>query len=173
MSTVVRYRALALAAGLLLAQLPAVTSAQSALVTFRVLAPETALEMAQAAKERCREDGFQVSVAVVDRMGVVQVLLRDRFAGPHANDSALRKAWTAASFRNDTLTLAAGTEPGSTLSGVREIDNVLMLGGGIPVEVSGSVVGAIGIAGALSAEADHLCAQAGIDAVAAQLELAE
>ena len=173
MSGAPRFRALAVVAGLLLAQLPAATSAQSALVTFRVLAPEMALEMAQAAMERCREDGFQVSVAVVDRMGVVQVLLRDRFAGPHANDSATRKAWTAASFRGDTLTLAAGTQPGSAHAGVREIDNVLMLGGGIPVSVSGSVVGAIGVAGALSAEDDHACAQAGIDAVAAQLELAE
>ena len=173
MSRTSGYRALALVGGLLLAQLPAATSAQSALVTFRVLAPEMALEMAQAAMAQCRDDGFQVSVAVVDRMGVVQVLLRDRFAGPHANDSATRKAWTAASFRDDTLTLAAGTEHGSDHAGVREIDNVLMLGGGIPVSVSGSVVGAIGVAGALSAEADHACAQAGIDAVAAQLELAE
>jgi uncharacterized protein GlcG (DUF336 family) len=154
-----------------LAALPAL--AQDPLVSFRSLSPEAALEMAQAAMASCRDQGFQVAVAVVDRMGVTQVLLRDRFAGPHALDGAERKAWTAASFRQDTVTLAAGTLPDSAHSGVREIGRVLMLGGGVPVSVSGSVVGAVGVAGALLAEADHDCAQAGIDAIAARLELAD
>lgn len=162
----------ALLAVLLLAQLPA-AAADTPLVTFRVLAPETALAMAQAAMDRCRDDGFQVSVAVVDRMGIVQVLLRDRFAGPHANEAATRKAWTAASFRRDTLALSKDMSPGSEHAGAREIGNVLMLGGGIPVSAAGSVVAGIGIAGAISAEADHACAEAGIEAVAAELELAE
>jgi uncharacterized protein GlcG (DUF336 family) len=152
------------------AALPAL--AQEALVSFKSLSPEVALEMAQAAMADCRDEGYQVAVAVVDRMGVTQVVLRDRFAGPHALDSAERKAWTAASFREDTLTLSAGTAAGSAHAGVREIEHVLMLGGGIPVSVAGSVVGAVGVAGALSAEADHDCAQAGIEAIAARLELA-
>jgi uncharacterized protein GlcG (DUF336 family) len=146
---------------------------QDALVNFKSLSPESALAMAQAAMASCRDKGYQVAVAVVDRMGITQVLLRDRYAGPHALDGAERKAWTAASFRQDTLTLAAGTSHDSPHSGVREIARVLMLGGGIPVSASGSVIGAVGVAGALSAEADHACAQAGIDTITAQLELAD
>ena len=46
-----------------------------------------------------------------------------------------------------------------------------MIGGGIPVLVSGSIVGGIGISGAPSGTADHACAQAGIAAVTAKLEL--
>jgi uncharacterized protein GlcG (DUF336 family) len=104
-------------------------------------------------------------------MGVAQIMLRDRFAGPHTPDTAGRKAWTAVSFRSDTLSLAKNTGPGSPQSGARHIDNALMIGGGIPVLASGSIVAGIGISGAPSGEADHACAQAGIDAVTAKLEL--
>jgi len=146
--------------------------AEDALVTFKSLSPAVALEMAQAALESCRAEGFQVAVAVVDRMGVAQVVLRDRFAGPHTPDTSVRKAWTAISFRADTLLMAERTGPESPQSGARFIENVLMLGGGIPVLVSGSIVAGIGISGAPSGKADHACAQAGIDAVADKLELA-
>lgn len=148
-------------------------SAQQSLVSFQSLAPEAALELAQAALDSCRDEGYQVAVAVVDRMGVAQVLLRDRFAGPHTPETATRKAWTAVSFRADTLSLAERTGPDSAQSGARFIDNVLMIGGGIPVTVSGSIVAGIGISGAPSGAADHACAAAGIDAVTAELELSE
>jgi uncharacterized protein GlcG (DUF336 family) len=63
--------------------------------TVKLLTPETALKAAQAALKKCRDSGFQAAVAVVDRMGVTQVLLRDRFAGPHTPDMARAKAYTA------------------------------------------------------------------------------
>lgn len=157
---------------LLPALVPWPAAAEDSLVSFKSLSPEAALAVAQAAMQTCRDEGYQVAVAVVDRSGVTQVLLRDRFGGPHSLDSAERKAWTAASFREDTLTLAAQTSPDSPHSGIRSIERVLMLGGGIPITVSGSVVGAVGVAGA-TAEADHACARAGIEAVAAGLELAD
>jgi uncharacterized protein GlcG (DUF336 family) len=145
--------------------------AQETLVTFRSLAPDVALEMAQASLERCRDNGYQVSVAVVDRFGVTQVVLRDRFAGPHTPDTAKRLAWTAVSFRSDTLSLASATD--SPQAGARHIEDVLMIGGGIPVTAAGSIVAGIGISGTPSGEANHACARAGVDAVAASLELAE
>ena len=45
--------------------------------------------------------------------------------------------------------------------------------GGIPVSAAGSIVAGIGVAGAPSSAEDHACAQAGISAVSAALELAE
>jgi len=80
--------------------------------TMKVMTPETALKAAQAALKSCRERGFQVTVAVVDRAGVVQVLLRDRFAGSHTPDMASAKAYTAASFRTNTTELAEASQPG-------------------------------------------------------------
>ena len=70
--------------------------AQEALVTHKLLSPELALDSARAALAECRKRGYQVAVAVVDRFGLTQVMLRDRFAGPHTPATAAGKAWTAA-----------------------------------------------------------------------------
>ena len=172
-STSVQHKAAGWQCGALAALLVAPLVSADTLVTFRTLDPDVALEMAQAALSSCRSKGFQVTVSVVDRMGVPQILLRDRFAGALTPDSATRKAATAVSFRSDTITLAENTAPGSEHSGARFIDGALMLGGGLPVMAAGSVVAGIGVAGAPSSSEDHACAQAGIDAVTEQLELAE
>ena len=81
--------------------------AQDALVTYKSLGPEVALDLARATLAACRERGFQVAVAVVDRFGVTQVVLRDRFAGAHTVPTATGKAWTAVSFRTNTTELMA------------------------------------------------------------------
>jgi uncharacterized protein GlcG (DUF336 family) len=152
--------------------MPGQGSAQEeALVPLSVLSPELALEIAQTSLAACRAEGYQVAVAVVDRMGVPQVMLRDRYAGPHTPDTAQRKAWTAVSFRADTLALAKNTQAGSDQSGARAITNALMIGGGVPVEVAGTTIAAVGISGAPTGEADDRCARAGIAAVKARLEL--
>lgn len=142
-----------------------VAAQEESLVSFKVLAPETALELAQATLLACRKKGYQVAVAVVDRMGVPQVMLRDRYAGAHTPGTATRKAWTAASFRTNTLAMAEETQPGKPQSGVRFVDQALMLGGGVMVEAGGSLVGAIGVSGAPSGELDDACAKAGIAAI--------
>src|SRR4051812_44261255 len=64
--------------------------AEDATFATRNLTPDTALKVAQVAMQKCRAEGFQVSVAVVDRSGVTQVVLRDRFAPPHSPDTAQR-----------------------------------------------------------------------------------
>lgn len=147
-------------------------SAQNdALVDFQVLAPRLAVELAQAAMMDCNKKGFQVAVAVVDRFGVAQALVRDRFAGPHTPDTAIRKAWTAVSFRSDTLELVEATKGGSAQSGARDITNALMLGGGVVVSVGGQMVGAVGVSGAPGGQEDHDCAKIGIGAIEDKLPL--
>ena len=138
--------------------------AEEALVSFKVLSPETAMKAAQAALDSCRGEGYQVSVVVVDRFGVAQILIRDRFAGPHTPSTARRKAWTAVSFRTDTVELNALTEA-NEFSGIRHVDGALMVGGGVPIEAAGSIVGGIGISGAPSGKLDDDCARAGIAAI--------
>ena len=145
-------------------------SAQDATFNVRLLTPDTALKAAQAALARCRTDGFQVAVAVVDRMGVGQVLLRDRFAGPHTPDMATAKAWTAVSFRTNTTDLAANTASGPS-SGVRHRPGVAAVGGGLMIEAGGSLLGAIGVSGGPGGKEDDVCAAAGIAAIKDSLEL--
>ena len=154
--------AVALAAG--------VAQGQEATHTVKVMTPETALKAAQAALKKCRDDGFQVTVAVVDRSGVAQVVLRDRFAGPHTVRMAVDKAWTAVSFRVSTAELAQATQPGSAQSGIRNRPRVAAVAGGLMIESGGSLVGGIGVSGAPGGDRDDVCAKAGIDAIRDSLE---
>ncbi|MDH7797148.1 uncharacterized protein GlcG (DUF336 family) [Beijerinckia sp. GAS462] len=144
-------------------------AAQDATFTVKQLTLESALKIAQGALETCRKQGFQVAVAVVDRAGVTQVLLRDRLAGPHTIEVAANKAWTAVSFRLDTLQLTEATAAGG-LSGLRSIRRFVAVGGGVPVEAGGSVLGAVGVSGGPGGQADDACARAGFEAVRADLE---
>jgi uncharacterized protein GlcG (DUF336 family) len=147
----------------LLAWAPA--GAQEALVAYKTLSPEVALDLARAALADCRQRGYQVAVAVVDRFGVTQVVLRDRFAGPHTPATATGKAWTAVSFRTNTTDLVALTQSGTPQAGVRDLPGAVVLGGGIMVQAGGSLVGAIGVSGAPGGDADDACAKAGIAAI--------
>ena len=143
---------------------------EDGLVEHKTLSLGLAADLAEAALVSCQESDFQVAVAVVDRFGVLQVLLRDRFAGPHTPDTARRKAWTAVSFRSDTQSLATLTSPESPQAAARDISDALMLGGGVPIEAAGSIVGGVGVSGAPGGEEDDRCARAGIDSVVEQLE---
>ena len=144
--------------------------AQDALVTFKSLSPEVALDLARAALADCRKRGYQAAVAVVDRFGVAQVMLRDRFAGPHTPSTAIGKAWTAVSFRTNTTELAFASKEGTSQSGVRQLPGAVILGGGILIEAGGALVGAVGVSGAPGGDADDACAKAGIEAVRDRLE---
>ncbi len=146
-------------------------NAADATFSVKILTPETALKAAQAALKSCRERGYQATIAVVDRMGVVQVLLRDRFAGPHTPDMATAKAYTAVSFRTNTTELAEATQPGRPASGIRHRPGVAAVGGGMMIEAGGSLLGAIGVSGAPGAREDDACAAAGIAAIREDIEL--
>jgi len=138
---------------------------EDGLFSSKSLTPETALMAATAALHKCRAEGFQVAVAVVDRMGILQALVRDRYAGAHTPDTAKGKAWTAASFRTDSTAMVAATQSGQSQSGVRHVPGALMVGGGMVIEAAGSLVGAIGVSGAPGGEQDDSCAAAGIEAI--------
>ncbi len=153
-----------------LALLAAPVSAQQATYTVRLLTPEVALTAAQAAMAHCRNAGHQVAVAVVDRAGVLQVLLRDRYAGAHTVDAATQKAWTAASFRMPTTALATETQAGRPMSGIRQLPRVMALGGGQVIEAGGSTLAGIGVSGAPGGDADDACAVAGLKAIADAIE---
>lgn len=142
----------------------------SEFVTHKTMAPELAFDLAREALQACRAEGYQVAVAVVDRFGIVQVVLRDRYAGAHTPETAIRKAWTAVSFRTPTSDLAEQTQPGQPQSGVRHVTNALMLGGGLTVQSGGVMVGGIGISGAPGGMLDENCAKAGMEALADRLE---
>ena len=144
--------------------------AQDAVFQTKSLTPEAALTAAKATLDACRKKGYQITVAIVDRSGLTQVLLRDRFAGPHTVDVATNKAWTAASMRMSTTAFGIETQPGKPMSGLRSHARVMAAGGGVVIEGSGSVMGGIGVSGGPGGDADEQCAHAGLKAIADSLD---
>jgi uncharacterized protein GlcG (DUF336 family) len=144
--------------------------AEEATFTVRTITPEAALKAATAALARCRAEGFQVTVAVVDRSGVPQALVRDRFASPQSVELAQRKAQTSVNFRMDTVALDHELQPGRPAAALRGQPNVAAIAGGVKIEAGGSLVGAIGVSGAPGPMNDDLCARAGLKAIAEDLE---
>lgn len=144
--------------------------AADALVTYKSLSPEVALEAAQAALKRCRADGYQVAVVVLDRFGQPLVLLRDRFAGLPAPETASDKAYTALSFRSDTSALVKSVQSGKLSAALGTLPHVRFIAGGVLVEAAGSPVGAVGVSGASGGDKDEACARAGVEAIRDKLD---
>jgi uncharacterized protein GlcG (DUF336 family) len=125
-----------------------------------------ATKAVQTALEACKKDGYRVSVSIVDRAGVLRAMGRADGAGSHTVDSSRKKAYTAASLRRPTTELAELMAKVQTLQSLREMNpEILILGGGLPIDISGDVVGGIGVGGAPGAHLDDACAQAGLDAI--------
>ena len=146
-------------------------TAKKRLESFMSLSVAGAQQAAQAALARCQKDGFTVAVAVVDRGGQPLVMLRDPLAGAHTSQTAINKASTAVSFRTDTTELAATTQAGKPSSGIRQLPNVIAVGGGVVIRAKGSIVGGIGVSGAPGGDDDEACAKAGIAAINDAIEL--
>src|SRR5207247_9206455 len=96
------------------------------------------------------------------------VRTRGARASPHTPNNSSKKAYTAASLRRRTSELAELVAKTPALQGLRDIDDkVLILGGGLPIEIGGEIVGAIGVGGAPGSHLDDACAQAGLDSIGA------
>ena len=131
--------------------------------TQKALPLELSTQAAMAAIKKCHDDGFKVSVAIVDQAGLLKVQLKADGAGPHTLDSSRRKAYTASSLRDSTQKYAVLVAQKPELQSlVRLNDNILLLGGGFPVKIGGEVIGGIGVGGAPGIEFDEACASAGL-----------
>ena len=160
-----------LAAAALAASVAAPAGAQKMLANYPTLTTAAAQVAAQAALAHCQKDGYTVAVAVVDRGGQPLAVLRDNLAGTHTTQTAVGKAATAVSFRTDTTELAATTQAGKVQSGVRQLPNVVAIGGGLVIRAKGSLVGGIAVSGAPLGDIDDACAKAGIAAINDAIEL--
>jgi len=136
------------------------------LVSTKRLTLPTALMIAQAAIAECTKLGIQIGVTVVDREGIIQVALRDTIAAQITVPISKGKAYTAANFNSSTSSMGDRAN-----SPVGRAPGIIMSAGGLPIQVGGSLVGAVGVSGAPSGITDEECAQAGIDAVLDDLEM--
>jgi uncharacterized protein GlcG (DUF336 family) len=142
-------------------------NAAEAVITYKSLAPDAALTLAKAALDRCRKDGYQVSVVVLDRFGAPLVELRDRFAPVATLHFAKGKAWTAVTFTGDTSALI---KQGSISAALAHQSNVTLVAGGLVIQSAGSLVGGVGVSGAPGGDKDEACAKAGLAAIQDKLD---
>ena len=154
--------------GALVAAGPAAARAQG-LVTQKALSLEMAQAVVQGTVERCRADGFSVSVAVIDVSGLLKAFVRDDGNnGPHTIDLSRRKAYTALTFASRWATsLEAAKAWGHALgSPMPNVEGTTGLGGGVPIKVGDVTIGAVGVSGAVGGDKDEICAKAGIAKIA-------
>jgi uncharacterized protein GlcG (DUF336 family) len=144
--------------------------AAEGIITYKSLSPDIALDLARAALNQCRKDGYQVAVVVLDRFGAPLVELRDRYAPSAALDIAGGKAWTAVTFTRDTSEFVKGIKDGTLGPGLAGLPKVTPLVGGLLIEAGGSLLGGVGVAGAPGGDKDEACAKAGLAAVQDKLE---
>jgi glc operon protein GlcG len=123
-----------------------------------------------AAKKKAASIGLKVNVAVVDDGGHLLAFARMDGARPASGYTAITKATTAATFRQETGPLPPKGEPDLLLN--LSLQNaasasggkVTTLKGGVPVVIDGQVVGGVGVGGG-TGEQDAEIAKAGIQAL--------
>ncbi|MFY9974986.1 MAG: heme-binding protein [Chromatiaceae bacterium] len=136
------------------------------LPTAQLLSLQLAIMAAVEAESTCAEQGYRVSVAVVDRGGLVKAHIRGDGSGPHTLESARKKAYTSASLGRPTTDLVSVVVSNPAAEGLRDMnESILILGGGLPIVAGGEIIGGIGVGGAPGGDLDEECAQAGLDRI--------
>jgi uncharacterized protein GlcG (DUF336 family) len=127
-----------------------------------------AAEAVSEAVASCARQGYRETAVLLDADGATIAALRGDGAGIHTLDSAHDKAYTSASFKNDTLALADLAK--SDVGALQKLPHVLFFGGGVVIKMGDEVIGAIGASGAPGAKLDDNCARAGLEKIRDRLK---
>lgn len=119
--------------------------------------------------EQCAKDGYKVSVVIVDNAGQLHASLRGDGTNPHTLEFARRKAYTARTRGITSLEFMKQTDNPASAN-LRQIPDVVAVGGGVPIKIGGVTIGGVGVSGAPGGDKDEVCANAGIARVAEHLK---
>jgi len=113
---------------------------------YATLTLDDAKKMLSGAEAKATSLGIAYNIAVVDAGGHLIAFLRQDGALIGSIDLAIDKAVTARIFDKTTSELAALSQSGKPLFGIQESNagKVVIFGGGIPVVLNGSIIGAVG-----------------------------
>ncbi|MCM2326563.1 MAG: heme-binding protein [Lysobacter sp.] len=133
------------------------------LPTKKALTLEAAKLIAAAAESTAAKNGWKVVIAIADDGG--DALLVHRIDGAQSSSvaTAMGKARTAVAFRRPTRLLEEKVNAGR-FAFLSAPGQPVLLQGGLPIEVDGQLVGAVGVSGVLARD-DEIVAQAGLDAL--------
>jgi uncharacterized protein GlcG (DUF336 family) len=142
---------------------PCIVIAQT-LLSERSISLNAAIEAATASLERCRSDGYRVTVTVLNRHARTSVVISDDGASPHTIENSMRKAYTAFTTHSPSVEICKRPQP--ELSGFLLLDKMTTVEGGLPIFAGKDLVGSIGVSGAPGGPKDSTCAKAGLDKIA-------
>lgn len=122
---------------------------------------EDAQRVIAAGVEKAREIGSPSNVAVVDAGGNLVAHVRMDGSWIGSVNVSINKAFTSRAFDIPTKALAENAQPGGQFYGIQESNEgrVMIFAGGIPLQKSGGVVGAVGVSGG-TGEQDQTVAEA-------------
>lgn len=109
-------------------------------------------QLIEAAKNKANEIDVPMTIAVIDAGGNLVALSRMDNAILASLDIAVGKAYTATAMKMSTADLASAVQPGQPLYGL-EIANqprpLVAIGGGVPLQIDGEIVGGVGVSGGM------------------------
>lgn len=110
---------------------------------------ELAKKLIDGAEAEANSIGVQMVITVVDDGGNLVAIHRMDDAWLASVDIAWNKAWTAVSLKMPTSNLEEATVPNAELWGLNTTNQgkIVVFGGGIPLEMDGKVIGAVGVSG--------------------------
>ena len=133
------------------------------------ISSEDAMVAYEATLAECRKSNSNdITVVIVDRAGKEVLLARSDGASLHNLDLARRKAYTARTFRSSTTAWRDRSTGTQGAAGQRYLNDVIALGGGMPIMLGQDAIGVVGVSGSNGGQpGDEACAKAGADAAAA------
>ena len=121
-----------------------------------------AKRVASAAEAEARRNGWRVTIAVVDDGGHLLYLERSHNTQFGSVETAIQKAHAAVAFRRPTKASEDAVLSGRLIH--LALPGVIPAEGGVPLEISGFIVGGLGISGVRSFQ-DGQIAAAGVAAL--------
>ncbi len=133
----------------------------------KTLTLEAARVALAAAEAEARRNEWRVVIAVVDDGGHAILTARLDGAQWSSIETALEKARAAVAWKRPTRLLEESVNGGRTAF-LSIGQGMALLQGGVPIEVDGAIVGAVGVSGVKAAD-DEVVALAGVHALKAAL----
>jgi len=144
------------------------------LTTHRIPAA-LANEAVVGAVAACTAQGFSITATVIDADAQRIAMLRSDAASVHTFEASWGKAYTALGFApiyklESSAELAARLAQFTTRQPPGPLPfqaptGMIFRGGGLTIKIGDEVIGAIGVGGAPTGEADEACARAGLDKI--------
>src|SRR4029077_17896314 len=125
---------------------------------------ENAKAVAEAALKEARANAWTMAVAIVDTHGTLVYFEKMDDTPLGSTIVSQDKARSAARFKRPTKAFQDMLASGGDGVRVLRIKGAVPVDGGLPIMMSGKVVGGVGLSGGTSAQ-DGQCAKAGVDAV--------